>query len=191
MIPLTNFDLFLFIEILIKLSLVTHFIRYIITFALPHEFRNYFDDYVRGIRNRSIEYSDRYFPNTKNFEVIVLSRVIIPLLFMLTLNTYLDFLLLSYVFGRYLLLSYFFYILKLFFFLNIAPNLDDFDLLYNANGFSRIVFFFKILFIFFMYSSLTPLSISFIIVFPLSDFLDFSNYSIKDVVEPHPSWDFV
>ncbi|OLS24684.1 MAG: hypothetical protein HeimC2_21650 [Candidatus Heimdallarchaeota archaeon LC_2] len=191
MIPLTNFDLFLFIEILVKLTLVTHFIRYIITFALPQEFRNYFDNYARGIRNRSISYSDGYFPNTKNFEVVMLSRVIIPLLFMLTINTYLDFLLVSYVFGRYLLVSYFFYFIKLFFFLNIAPTLDDLDLLYNANGFSRIVFFLKILLIFNMYNSLTPLAVSFIIIFPISDFLDVQNYSVKEIIEPHPSWDFV
>ncbi len=53
MTPLTNFDIFLLIEILLKLTLVTHFIRYVLTFVLPQEFRNYFDDYVRGIRNRS------------------------------------------------------------------------------------------------------------------------------------------
>ncbi len=190
MTPLSNFDIFLLIEILVKLTLVTHFIRYIITFILPQEFRDYFDNYVRGIRNRSIAYSDRYFPNTKNFEVVMLSRIIIPLLFMLTLNTYLDFLLVSYIFGRYLLVSFFFYFLKLFFFLNIAPNMDDLDLLYNASGTSRSVFFFKVLFIFFMYTSLTPLSISFIIVFPISDFLDLRNFSIQEMAERHSSWDF-
>ncbi len=190
MSPLTNFDLFLFIEILVKMTLVTHLIRYIITFFLPHEFRDYFDDHVRAVRNHSVNYGARYFPNSKNFEVVVLTRVIIPLLFMLTVNTYLDFLLINYVFGRYLFLGYFFYFVKLYFFLNLAPNLDDLELLYDASGITRLVFFSEILFIFFYYNSLNPLLISFIIIFPGSDIFDINNFQNRPITEDNPSLDF-
>jgi hypothetical protein len=185
-----NFDILMFIEILVKFTLVTHLIRYILTFLFPKELRNYFDNYAMGVRNQSIKYTDNYFPDTNNFEVVILSRVIVPLLFMLSINTYLDFFLANYVFGRYLLLGYFFYILKLYFFLNIAPSLDDLNLLYKASGISRIMYGCKILFIFFMYDNLTPFMIALIIVIPISDLLSPYNYQNINNEKSHPSWDF-
>ncbi|MCE7734440.1 MAG: hypothetical protein GPJ54_06155 [Candidatus Heimdallarchaeota archaeon] len=190
MMPLTNFDIFFLIVILVKLTMVTHFIRYVISFILPEEFRDYFDNYVRAVRNHSIDYTDKYFPNTKNFEVVMLSRIFIPLLFMMSINTYLDFLLVSYIFGRYLFLSYFFYIVKLYFFLNLAPNMDDLEILYNTTGTSRLIFFLKVLAIFSNYANLTPLYISLILVFPVSDIFDINNYRTKEIMEQHPSWNF-
>jgi hypothetical protein len=177
-------------EILVKLTLVTHLIRYIFTFLFPKEFRDYFDNYALGVRNQSIKYAEHYFPDNRNFEVVIFTRVIIPLLFMLSVNTYLDFFLANNIYGRYLLLTYFFYMLKLYFFLNVAPTMDDLALLYKASGTSRIIYGLKILFIFLWYENLSSLMIATIIVIPISDILNKENYKLDLDLKSHPSWDF-
>ena len=143
-------NLLMYLNIFVLYVIYGAVLRGILTWILPKGLHEGFDTLVLGIRRGVIRILERR--ETKNAELLFLTRLAIPFLFMFLMEGMVAYFLM--IWGEYLALTIMLFILRLYIFMNVAPTKEDWELLLETDALSRILLIFKMVAIITMYTFL-------------------------------------
>lgn len=162
-----TFNLVAVIVFMAMFSTKVFFARYFLEFKVPREIRNYYDNQAFALRRFFILFIEQYFPNKKNFEVVMLTRVVFPMICMLYIYQLFHLILTIFVYQHLFFTTIWVFLMDVYLFLNATPSLDDFAYLFDADRNTRWIWMGKLFLILLFYTRIPPLIMVTLLLTPL------------------------
>ena len=143
-------DLLMYLNLFVMYIIYGTILRGLLSMLLPKGLHQGFDTMILGIRRTMIRATERH--ETKNAEILFLTRLLIPFLTMFLIEGMVAYLLME--FGEYLAIMIMLFIIRLYVFMNVAPSREDWELMLESDEISRIILILKIVIVISIYTIL-------------------------------------